>query len=327
MKLFLYCFREFDEKKYFDELSEILDFTYDYTHEYPNEGNANLARGYDGVSITPTLMDAELLEIFNEHGIRYILARSIGYDHIDLDKAKQLEMKVSHVSYPPEAVADYAIMLILMCLRKMPFIMEQSGIQNFSLNGKIGKSICDTTIGVIGTGRIGGTVIKHLSSFGCRIIAFDPYVNKEMSKYCEYVDLERLFRESDVITLHAPATDENYHLLNRQAFSKMKTSVIIVNTSRGTLIDTDALIKSLETGHTGGAALDVLEDEKGLYYINRVGDCIDNRQMAILRSFPNVLLTPHTAFYTEQTVRSMAENTVQCLFDMENNVENSLIIV
>jgi D-lactate dehydrogenase len=130
-----------------------------------------------------------------------------------------------------------------------------------------------------------------------------------------------------VITLHAPATDENYHLLNQQAFSKMKQGVIIVNTSRGTLIDTDALIKSLEIGHTGGAALDVLEDEKGLYYINRVGDCIDNRQMAILRSFPNVLLTPHTAFYTEQTVRSMAENTVQCLFDMENNVENSLIIV
>jgi D-lactate dehydrogenase len=209
----------------------------------------------------------------------------------------------------------------------MPFIIEQSSIQNFSLNGKIGKSICDTTIGVIGTGRIGGTVIKHLSSFGCRILAFDPYVNKDTSKFCEYVELERLFRESDVITLHAPATDENYHLLNQQAFSKMKQGVIIVNTSRGTLIDTDVLIKSLETRHIGGAALDVLEDEKGLYYINRVGDCINNRQMAILRSFPNVLLTPHTAFYTEQTVRSMAENTVQCLFDMENNVENSLIIV
>jgi len=209
----------------------------------------------------------------------------------------------------------------------LKLFMEQVSVQNFSLNGKIGRSIGDCTIGVVGTGQIGRTVIKNLSNFGCRILAYDLYENTEISSLCEYVPLQQLYRYCDVITLHIPADDANYHLLNQAAFNSMKSGVIIINTARGTLIDTDALIDALENGQVGGAGLDVLEDEKGLYYLNLVGDCITNRQMAILRSFPNVILTPHTAFYTKNVVKAMAESTIKCLIDMENNGENPLIII
>lgn len=326
LKLFLYCFRVFDEKEYFEELCKSHDFTYGYTSDYPTTENANLSKGYDGISVTPTMLNAELLEKFHSLGVRYILTRSIGYDHIDMRKANELGLKVSHVKYRPETVADYAVMLMMMSLRKMRLIMEQASIQDFSLCGKIGRNIGDCTIGVVGTGQIGQTVIKHLSALGCRILAYDPYVNTEITSLCEYVTLQQLYKECDVITLHVPATDANYHLLNHSAFCSMKSGVIIINTARGTLIDTEALIAALENGQIGGAALDVLEDERGLYFLNRVGDCIANRQLAILRSFPNVILTPHTAFYTENVVKGMAKSTIECLLDMADNRQNPLII-
>lgn len=326
LKLFLYSFRDYDEKKYFDELSRERHFSYSASADFPSLENAHWLEGFDAVSLTPTKVSEQLLEAFHSYGIRYILTRSIGYDHIDLNKTRELGMKVSHVSYPPEAVADYAIMLMMMNLRKMPYLMAQSALQNFSLPNKMGRSICDSTVGIIGTGQIGQTVISHLSAFGCRILAFDPYVNDAIKDKCEYVSLDALLKQSDVISLHAPATEENYHLLDATAFSQMKDGAVVVNTARGTLIDTDALIAALESGKLFGAALDVLEDEVGLYYLDRSNDCIANRQMAVLRSFPNVILTPHTAFYTEQTIRGMAQSTVDCLFDMANETHNPLII-
>jgi len=195
------------------------------------------------------------------------------------------------------------------------------------LKGKMGRDISDCTVGVIGTGQIGRTVIKHLSNFGCRILAYDLYPNEETSKIAEYVSLDELYAQADIITLHAPATAENYHLLNGEAFAKMKDNVIIINTARGTLIDTVALIDAVETGKISHAALDVLEQENGLYYANRMGEPITNRDLAILRSFPNVILSPHTAFYTEKVVSDMAYKCMKGVLDMMNHVENPLIIV
>jgi D-lactate dehydrogenase len=143
----------------------------------------------------------------------------------------------------------------------------------------------------------------------------------------EYVSLEELYAKSDIITLHTPATADNYHLLNESAFSRMKDGVIVVNTARGTLIDADALITAIESGRVGHAALDVLEDENGLYYANRMGDAIQNRTMAVLRSFPNVILSPHTAFYTEKVVRDMAYKSMTGVLDMMAHKENPLIVV
>lgn len=326
MKLFLYCFRAFDEKKYFDEFSQKMNFEYEYTSEYPSIQNVDLAKGFDAVSTTPTDFKEPLLEAFHERGVKYILTRSIGYEHIDLKKAKELGMHVSHVNYDSETVAEYSIMLMMMSLRKMPFIIARAQVQDYSLRGKMGKNISDCTIGVIGAGQIGKKVIQHLNSFGCRILVYDPYAVNGKEEY-EVVSLDALYQQSDIITLHAPATEDNYHLLDKKAFCTMKKGVLIINTARGTLIDTDALIEGLEEGYVGGAALDVLEDENNLYYKNRMGDCISNRNLAILRSFPNVILTPHTAFYTENVVRGMAESTVQCMFDMQQGKKNPLIIL
>ena len=167
------------------------------------------------------------------------------------------------------------------------------------------------------------------------IISNPPYIktgdliNLDLSvkKYAEYVSLEELYQQADIITLHTPATTDNYHMLNEHAFEQMKKGVIIVNTARGTLIDTDALISAIEHGKIGHAALDVLEKEDGLYYINRMGDAIENRQMAVLKSFPNVILSPHTAFYTEKVVWDMAYKTFKGVQDMMQKNHNPLIIL
>lgn len=327
MKIFAYCLREFDEKAMFDALCKEFDAQYDYTTEYPSPENVHLAAGYDAVSVTPTNMGKEMLDLFYEQGVRYVATRSIGYDHIDLAHAKEKGMGVCHVSYDPETVADYSIMLMLMCLRNICHILERSKVQDYTLKGKMGRDLCDCTVGIIGTGQIGKTVIKHLSGFGCKLIAYDIYPNEEVKKYATYVPLEELYKSADIITLHTPATADNYHMINETSLSMMKNGVILINTARGTLIDTDALIDAIESGKIGHVALDVLEKEDGLYYINRVGDAIANRQMAVLRAFPNVLLTPHTAFYSEKVVWNMAYKTFKGVEDMMNKRENPLILV
>lgn len=327
MKIFAYCLREFDEKAMFDRLAEEFGAQYGYSTDYPNPDNAALARGYDAISCTPCNMGADMLQRFYDVGVRYVATRSIGFDHIDLEKARQLGIGVCHVSYEPETVADYTIMLMLMCCRNMPHIMNRSLVQDYTLKGKMGKDISDCTVGIIGAGQIGRTVIRHLSGFGCRILAYDLYQDPKTAKLAEYVPLEQIYAESDIITLHTPATAENYHLINAQALSAMKDGVILINTARGTLVDTEALIQGLESGKVGHAALDVLEDEAGLYYANRMGEVIVNRQMAILRAFPNVILSPHTAFYTEKVVWNMAYKTFKGVQDMMEQIENPLVIV
>ena len=327
MKIFAYAMREFDEKDFFEKYSKELGCEYGYTTEYPSPENVELARGYDAISATPCNLDADMLDRFYAVGVRYVATRSIGVDHIDLKHAKELGMGVCHVSYAPETVADYSIMLMLMCCRNICHILERSKVQDYTLKGKMGRDISDCTVGVIGAGQIGRTVIKHLSTFGCRILAYDLYPNEETAKIAEYVSLDELYAQADIITLHAPATAENYHLLNADAFAKMKDDVIIINTARGTLIDTAALIEAVESGKISHAALDVLEQENGLYYANRMGEPINNRDLAILRSFPNVILSPHTAFYTEKVVSDMAYKCMKGVLDMMNHVENPLIIV
>lgn len=327
MKIFVYCLREFDEKALFDKLAEEFGAEYGYTTAYPSPENVSLAAGYDAVSVTPCEMGADMLDRFYALGIRYVATRSIGYDHIDIKHAKELGMGVCHVSYDPETVADYAIMLMLMCCRNVCHILERASIQDYSLKGKMGRDICDSTVGIIGTGQIGKTLIRHLSGFGCKLIAYDIYQNEEVKKYAEYVSLEELYARADVITIHIPATADNYHMIDEAAFAQMKDGVILVNTARGTLIDADALISALETGKVGSAALDVLEQEDGLVYINRMGDAIADRQLAVLRSFPNVILTGHTAFYTEKVVWNMAYKTFKGVQDMMQGNENPLVIV
>jgi D-lactate dehydrogenase len=289
--------------------------------------NVALAKGCDAVCLTPCDLSHEVIDQMKEMGIKCLATRSIGYDHIDLDYVKSLGIGASRVEYAPETVADYSIMMMLMCCRNICHILKRADIQDFSLKGKMGKDICDCTVGISGTGRIGQTVIRHLKGFGCKILAYDIYPNEEMKQYADYVSLEELYQHSDIISLHAPATAENYHLLNERAFEQMREGVIIVNTARGSLIDGMALIKALESGKIGHAALDVWEQESGMIYVNRMGDAIANREFALLKSFPNVILAPHTAFYTEKAVNSMAYNAIRCIHDMLDHKENPLVLL
>ena len=272
--------------------------------------NLDLAKGYDVVNVITTVFDQPMLKKLHDMGVKCIATRTIGYDHIDVDYAKSLGMGVIHISYSPNSVADYAIMMMLMGLRRMPHIMERASIQDYTLKGKIGRELPDCTVGVIGTGRIGRTVIRHLSGFGCKMLAYDLYENEEVKQYAEYTDLDTLLKNSDVITLHAPATDDNYHMIDAAAIEKMKQDVVIINCARGALMDTDALIDGIESGKVGFAGLDVVEHESGLYYFNRMGEPLHNPKLAILRSYSNVLVSPHTAFYTEEAVANMAENSI-----------------
>ena len=229
------------------------------------------------------------------------------------ETARELGMKVANVDYPPNGVANFAIMLMLMSLRKAGHILKRGEAQDYSLQGKIGRDISTCTVGVIGTGRIGRTVLQHLSGFGCRLLAYDLYPNDEAKKIAEYVPLETLLAESDVITLHTNATEENHHLIDTKAIESMKPGVTIINTARGKLIDSDALIAGLESGKIGGAGLDVIEDETGIYYYNRMGQAIPNRELNLLRSYPNVIVSPHTAFYTDVNVASMVQSPFEAL--------------
>ena len=311
MKIFFYTLRPYDELGFAQKLSQEFGVEFGGCEEYPTLENAALAAGYDAVSFTPCDMGTAMVERFHELGVKYLCCRSIGFDHVDRARAKELGMPVSNVDYPPNGVANYAIMLMMMSLRRVGHILKRGEAQDYSLKGKIGRDLSGCTVGVIGTGRIGRTVLKHLSGFGCKLLAYDLYPSAEAAQYAEYVDLDTLYAQCDVITLHTNATEENHHLIDTAALEKMKPGVVLINTARGKLIDSDALIAALEQGKVGAAALDVLENENGLYYYNRAGEPIPNPELALFRSFPNVILTDHTAFYTQQNVESMVRGVFE----------------
>ncbi len=317
MKILVYSHRS-DETIYFEKFSQQYGVEVELHEESPSLYNAHWAEGYDCISIITTPISAELLERFYHYGVRFISTRTIGYDHIDVKKAKDLGVRFGNVTYSPHSVADYTIMLILMTIRKMRLIMGRDSVQDYSLAGVQGRELHNLTVGVIGTGKIGHTVAQYLSGFGCKVLAYDLYESKKTRPFAQYVPLEKLLEHSDLITLHAPATEDNYHMINQASIARMKQGTMLINTARGSLIDTEALIQALEEKKIGGAALDVIENESDIYYRDLKGEILTNRELAVLRSFPNVIMTPHTAFYTDQAVSDMVEHSLlSCMAFME----------
>lgn len=324
MKIFIYAMREFDELDVAEKLRKEYKIDYGWSPEYPTLVNADLAEGYDAVSTTPCEMNGELLKKFHDLGVKYITTRSIGYDHIDLKSAQKLGMRISNTKYDPDGVSNFTVMLILMSIRRMSYILKCTEVQDYTLRNKIGRNLNSCTVGVIGTGKIGANVVRNLSGFNCKILAYDIYPKEDLP--CKYVSLEEIYKNSDIITIHTPGTQESYHMINEKTIEQMKRGVIIVNCARGSMIDTNALIDGLESGKIGGAALDVLEKEDGLYYHNRMGEVIKNREMAILRAFSNVILCPHAAFYTDKDVEDMLRYNFESLYKFEEGIENPLEI-
>lgn len=264
------------------------------------------AKGYDGVSILGySKVDQEVLMKMKEYGILHLSTRTIGYDHIDVACAKRLGIHVSHASYSPHNVADFTVMMMLILMRKAKVSICRALVNDFSLNGLLGHEMRSMTVGVIGTGKIGATVIKNLSGFGCRILAYDVYKNPEIENMCNYVEIEELYKESNIITLHTPLTETNYHMINKDTISKMKDGVILINTARGGLVDTQDLIEALEKQKIGGAGIDTIEEESGIIHVHVGTKIVEKRSLLYLKQFPNVLFTQHYAFFTQEAVESM----------------------
>lgn len=311
MKVTVYNCREFDEKELFVRYGKELDIELVLCPDAPDKENALLAKGSECIDIITSKMPKELLEVFASYGVKYVTTRTIGYDHIDVAAAKELGMTVANAPYGPCGVADYTVMLILMTIRKMKRILERTNIQDYTLAGIQGRELKDLTIGVIGTGRIGRTVLKDLSGFGCGLLAYDLYENEEVKEWgIPYVSLEEMWKKADLISLHTPLTEENFHMIDEKAIAKMKDGVMIINTARGGLIDTNALISGIESGKIGGAGLDVVENEFGLYYYDHKSDILSNRELSVLRGFPNVTVSHHMAFYTDDCVETVVRDSL-----------------
>ncbi len=323
MKVTVYNCRAFDEKELFLRYEKELGIELVLCPDAPDKENAVLAKGSQCIDIITSKMPEDLLKVFADYGVKYVTTRTIGYDHIDVAAAKKLGMTVANAPYGPCGVADYAVMLILMTIRKMKRILERTNIQDYTLAGIQGRELKDLTVGVIGTGRIGRTVLKDLSGFGCKLIAYDVLENEEVKAAgIPYVTLEEMWQQADVISLHAPLTEDNFHMIDEKAISRMKDGVMIINTARGGLIDSRALITGIESGKIGGAGLDVVENEFGLYYYDHKSDILNNRELAILRGFPNVTVSHHMAFYTDDCVETVVRDSLlgcKCFMEGKEN--------
>ncbi len=310
MKVFIYSCRD-DERILYDKYESQMGMEFGFCKEQPTLDNYELAKGYECISVVGTKISEELLKKFADNGLKCITARCIGVDHIPLEYAKELGIRVSNITYSPNAVADYAILLMLMCLRKEKYILEHYKVKDYTLAQNCGRELRDMTVGIVGGGRIGRTVMKQIAGFGCKMLVYDKFQMEEVKEYAEYVPYEELLQRSDIISYHAPGTADTYHMLNMQNVKTLKKNCIIVNTSRGSNIDTKALIYGLEQGIIGAAGLDVIDNEPTIYNINHKDTFLPDYDVAVLESFPNVVITPHTAFYTDHAVRDMIEHSLE----------------
>ena len=318
MKIAVYNCRE-DEASLFKTYGKEYDVELSLSPLPPTPETASFAEGCDAVDIITTPVGRELIDIWHSYGIKAIATRTVGYEHVDYKYAAELGISVSNVSYTPHTVAEYTVMAMLMSIRKMKTILTRYMGQDFSLKDIRGKELCNMTVGVIGTGKIGETVIKNLSGFGCRILAYDIYQKDSVKALAEYCDLDTLYRESDLITLHTPATEETCHMINKKTIHSMKDGVILINMARGVLIETADLIEALESGKVSAAALDVVEGESAIYYKDFKYKPVGHHEMAILQAMPNVLMTPHTAFFTDEAVGDMVRYSIEhCVNTVRN---------
>ncbi len=301
------------DRKWFDELEK--SFEIKYFKEKLNPENADLAKGYDGVvAFVNDKINSKTIKILAENGVSILAMRCAGYNNINFKAAHEHGIKVVRVPvYSPYAVAEHAMALLLTLNRKIHKAYIRTRDFNFSLKNLTGFDLHGKTMGVIGTGKIGQIFIKICQGFGMRVIAYDPYPIENAD--FEYVSLDTLLCESDAISLHCPLTKETHHVLNAEAFEKMKSNVFIINTSRGGLIDSEALLNALKSKKVAGAGLDVYEEEAELFFEDFSEKIVDDDILARLVSMPNVILTSHQAFLTEEALKNIAEVTIANLED------------
>ncbi|MEQ9408286.1 MAG: 2-hydroxyacid dehydrogenase [Fuerstiella sp.] len=282
---------------------------------------APLARGFPGICVfVNDVLNEEVLNDLADHGLQAVALRCAGFNNVDLPTAERRGVQVVRVpAYSPHSIAEHTIAMLLCLNRRLHRAYTRVRDGNFALQGLMGFDLHGRTVGVVGTGRIGQVVIEILRGFGCRVLASDLLHHPEVEQAGgQYVELDTLFTESDIITLHCPLTPDTRHLINSNSIRQMKRGIVLVNTSRGAIVDTAAAIEGLKSGHVGGLAIDVYEEEADLFFEDLSSEVLHDDVFARLLTFPNVLITGHQAFFTREAVEQIAVTTLSNLAQLES---------
>lgn len=316
MKVTFFSAKPYD-KKFFTELNAKYQFELDFfeTHLGPHIVNAVKENTFCVCVFVNDKLTNEVITVLAAKGVKLIALRCAGFNNVDLESAKRNNIKVCRVpAYSPEAVAEHAVAMLMTLNRKTHKAYNRVREQNFSLDGLLGFNLYGKTIGVIGTGKIGKAFIKIMLGFGCRVVAYDKFPDSNLKATgFSYVDFDELLRESDVISLHCPLTPENHYMINEAVLSRMKPGIMIINTSRGGLINTDDMIKGLKSGKVAYFGLDVYEQEEKLFFRDLSTTIIEDDRIQRLMSFPNVLVTGHQAFFTAEALTEIASVTLNSI--------------
>lgn len=324
MKIAFYDTKPYD-RVWFDALAEQYGVEINYFDFKLNACTASLAAGHDAVCIfVNDEADKEAVDALYKNNVKLIALRCAGYNNVDFKHTHKKIHVVRVPEYSPAAVAEHAAALLLTLNRKTHRAYSRTRDNNFNINGLIGMDLTGKTAGIIGTGKIGRVFINICKGFGMEVLAYDPYPAEGLD--VKYVGLEELLGKSDVVSLHCPLTPETKHLINTESLSKMKTHAIIINTSRGALVDTSALIEALKHRKIGGAGLDVYEEESEYFFEDLSDTIIEDDELSRLLTFPNVILTSHQAFFTEEAMREIAYVTMENIKAFKTNapLENEI---
>ncbi|MCI7099388.1 MAG: 2-hydroxyacid dehydrogenase [Lachnospiraceae bacterium] len=311
MKILFYDTKSYDKESFEKKRNEYPEIQIDYLKSELAPGTAQLARGYDGVcAFVSCDVGTETVKILHECGVKLILMRCAGFNNVDISRAGEFGMKVMRVpGYSPEAVAEHAMALALAVNRRINKAYVRVRENDFSLSGMLGFNFHHKTAGIVGTGKIGAAMARICRGFGMKVIAYDMYQNPDLD-FVTYVKLDELLGRSDLISLHCPLMDETYHLINQETIHKMKDGVILVNTSRGGLVKTEDLIEGIRERKFFAVGLDVYEEEKKNVFEDRSDDIMESSVTARLLSFPNVIITSHQGFFTQEALEAISETTL-----------------
>lgn len=312
-KIFICDTKPYD-KRFFNEANKSFGFEIKYFSGHLNQDTVELAKGYKTVcAFVNDIIDKDVIDCLVDQGVKLIALRCAGYNNVDLKAAYQRIKVVRVPGYSPYAVAEHAVALMMGLNRNIHKAYYRTRDGNFAINGLMGFDMFGKTAGVIGTGLIGRCLINILKGFGMRVLAYDKYPNQNYAEKTgiEYIDLDELYRQSDIISLHCPLTAETRHMINKESIDKMKSGVMIINTSRGKLIKTDALINGLKSGKISAAGLDVYEEESEYFFEDFSSSMIDDDVLARLLTFSNVLITSHQGFFTREAMKNISEITLK----------------
>ncbi|GAB4393366.1 MAG: 2-hydroxyacid dehydrogenase [Gammaproteobacteria bacterium] len=323
MKAVIYSLQDY-EQPFFDKFNQHFKHELTYLHAHLNQHSVKLAEGFKTVCcFVNDNLSAPILDSLAASGVQLIVLRSAGFNHIDLPHAKQLGLAVARVPrYSPYAVAEHAVALILTLNRKTHRAFNRVRESNFALHGLMGFDLHDKTVGVIGTGKIGQIFASIMRGFGCHVVAYDKLPNENCIKAgVRYIPLTELIEQADIISLHCPLTPETQHLINAQTIACMKPQVMLINTSRGGLVDTKAVIDGLKSHQIGYLGLDVYEEEADLFFEDLSEQVLQDDVFARLLTFPNVLITSHQAFFTQEALNNIVQTTLQNILDFEQGTK------